>query len=318
MELFGCFLFLLLLVASVASVAFWVRYLLFSSSSSCSCCCCPESWKQLNSRKHGHLNDLLELARSILNIDRKMVLTNIAKEHIEVWKEKWCKMMWRGELWRKPKTNPPQEQTQNKVRILSIYLNSQESEMNLPAVEMDKLSGARYDSPSGQERWVLSIAVSHPQFDEHLAKGQSTIPIVCLLFSRELAGLWNRLWFCGCRKFLPRPIDLFSCRRTLANTSACCKDGGGPTQVGISWGLKVGKTTKFNCIIFVAPLTNICRLGKWLDSYFFFLVVTWISFVVIRMENVWPGGGRELFKSLLWLLAWDGWSSWSTRATWCL
>lgn len=50
--------------------------------------------------------------------------------------------------------------------------------MNLPAVEMDNLSGARYDSPSGQERWVLSIAVSHPQFDEHLAKGQSTIPIV--------------------------------------------------------------------------------------------------------------------------------------------
>ena len=31
---------------------------------------------------------------------------------------------------------------------------------------------ARYDAPVGSEdRWVLSIAVSHPEYDEHLGKG---------------------------------------------------------------------------------------------------------------------------------------------------
>eukprot|EP00435_Cladocopium_sp_Y103_P067868 s242_g30.t1 len=35
---------------------------------------------------------------------------------------------------------------------------------------------AAYNSPSGEERWVLSIAVSHPQFDEHLAKGLLQTP----------------------------------------------------------------------------------------------------------------------------------------------
>ncbi|CAL1167232.1 unnamed protein product [Cladocopium goreaui] len=35
---------------------------------------------------------------------------------------------------------------------------------------------ATYNSPSGEERWVLSIAVSHPQFDEHLAKGLLQTP----------------------------------------------------------------------------------------------------------------------------------------------
>eukprot|EP00438_Fugacium_kawagutii_P009122 Skav231778 [mRNA] locus=scaffold3283:100773:103058:+ [translate_table: standard] len=35
---------------------------------------------------------------------------------------------------------------------------------------------ATYDSPDGQERWILSIALSHPQFDDHLAKGLLQTP----------------------------------------------------------------------------------------------------------------------------------------------
>lgn len=46
----------------------------------------------------------------------------------------------------------------------------------------------RYNSPSGEERWVLSIAVSHPQFDEHLAKGRTHL---ILLTSATSASIPN-------------------------------------------------------------------------------------------------------------------------------
>ena len=87
MGLFGCFLCLLLLVASVASVAFWVWYLLFFFFFFfffLFLLLLPEKLKTIDipinmetlERFAGACKEHIE--------HRKMVLTNIAKENVEV------------------------------------------------------------------------------------------------------------------------------------------------------------------------------------------------------------------------------------------
>ena len=126
------------------------------------------------------------------------------------------------------------------------------------------LRGARYDSLSG-ERWVLSIAVSHPQFDEHLAKGQNCS--ICSISGELAVGFGIGFDSAGVESCCEDQRPGFT-RRTLANTSACCKDGGGPTQVGNS-GSSSLCTTSFNSIIFVAPLTKLAADQEMAWIYFF-------------------------------------------------
>ena len=148
---------------------------------------------------------------------RKMALTYecIAKETIEIWKEKWWETMWQGELWR----NVPKNE-RNERNILHMERNGRRKQIHLKKKSKIKVRKCQEMSLPGcgdkcfvVQGMTLRVEKDGSCLSQYPTHNLTSIwqkdRTVASVLRRTGSRLWNRLCFCGCRKLLRRPKTWF-------------------------------------------------------------------------------------------------------------